>query len=301
MLVLHVTIKKIMKHLFLNTLLILAFSVKLCAQDNAIFAKGEKAKNSNNYTGTIWLSELNQADTILNISLAQAVFAPAARLNWHKHPAGQYLLVTNGVGYYQERGKPMQVVKKGDIIRCLPNIEHWHGAAPNSHFTYIGVTPTHKGKTIWQQKVTDAEYNNAPKQTEILPNTVDTTTQNILAALSKQKWQWMADKNTDSLNTLFDDKAMFIHMGGTWGKTKELEVIKSGGIWYKKATVYEVTINLLGNTAILLNEIDLEAVVGGNTVVNPFMVTEVYVKDGEVWKMGSLTFSKLMRAVKVKN
>lgn len=121
-----------------------------------------------------------------------------------------------------------------------------------------------------------------------------------LVNLSKQKWQWMADKNTDSLNLLFDEKSMFVHMGGSWGKEQEINVIKSGGIWYKKAEVYSVIVNTIGNTVILLNEIDLVAVVGGNEVVNPFMVTEVYVKDGNKWKMGSLTFSKLMRPVKLK-
>jgi hypothetical protein len=107
-------------------------------------------------------------------------------------------------------------------------------------------------------------------------------------------------QKVDSLNVLFDEKSMFIHMGGSWGKTQELATIKSGGIWYKKAEVYSVIVNMFGNTAILLNDIDLEAVVGGNTVTNPFMVTEVYLKENGKWKMGSLTFSHLMRPVKMK-
>jgi hypothetical protein len=67
----------------------------------------------------------------------------------------------------------------------------------------------------------------------------------------------MSDKNVDSLNLLFDDKSMFIHMGGSWGKTQELATIKSGSIWYKKAEVYSVIVNIFGNTAILLNDLDL--------------------------------------------
>jgi hypothetical protein len=129
--------------------------------------------------------------------------------------------------------------------------------------------------------------NNTPEQQEIIN-------------LSKTKWDWMADKNVDSLNVLFDDKAMFIHMGGSWGKGPELSTIKSGGIWYKKAAVYSVLVNIIGNTAILLNDIDLLAVVGGTEVTNPFMVTEVYIKENGKWKMGSLTFSHLLRAVKMK-
>lgn len=126
-----------------------------------------------------------------------------------------------------------------------------------------------------------------------------TPEQQVIISLSKQKWNWMADKNVDSLNVLFDEKAMFIHMGGTWGKEPELNTIKGGGIWYKKAEVYSVIVNIFGNTAILLNDIDLEAVVGGNTVTNPFMVTEVYLKENGKWKLGSLTFSHLMRQVKM--
>lgn len=117
--------------------------------------------------------------------------------------------------------------------------------------------------------------------------------------LSKDKWQWMSDKNVEFLNNLFHEKSMFIHMGGTWGKQQEIDVIKSGNIWYKKAEIYSVTVNFIGNTAILLNDIDLQAVVGGKTLTNPFMVTEVYIKENGQWKMGSLTFSRLLREVKM--
>jgi len=117
--------------------------------------------------------------------------------------------------------------------------------------------------------------------------------------LSKQKWDWMADKNVDSLKKLFDDKAMFVHMGGTWGKTQELTTIESGGIWYKKAAVYAVEVNIFGNSAVLLNDIDLQAVVGGHEVTNAFMVTEVYIKENGHWKMAQLTFSHLLRPVKM--
>lgn len=122
-----------------------------------------------------------------------------------------------------------------------------------------------------------------------------------LIKLSKDKWQWMAEKKADTLANLFHEKSMFVHMGGSWGKQQELNVIKSGGIWYKKAEVYSASVNIIGNTAILLNDIDLLAVVGGNEVTNPFMVTEVYVKENGKWKMGSLTFSKLARPVKMTN
>ena len=133
-------------------------STRSVAQEGEIFPKGEIGANKDNYTGTIWLNELNHPDSIFTFSLAQAVYAPGSKLNWHIHPAGQYLLITAGTGYYQERGKPAQIVHKGDIIKCLPGVEHWHGAAPESNFAYIGVTPVTKGKTIWLGKVTDEEY-----------------------------------------------------------------------------------------------------------------------------------------------
>ena len=104
----------------------------------------------------------------------------------------------------------------------------------------------------------------------------------------------MADKNADSLALLFHDMAKFVHMGGSWGKEQEINIIKSGGIWYKKADIHEVSVKIIDNTAILLNRIDLLAEVGGNEVTNPFEVTEVYVKQDGSWKLGALSFTKLM-------
>lgn len=121
-----------------------------------------------------------------------------------------------------------------------------------------------------------------------------TAAEQEIVNLSKEKWQWMSDKNVDVLNNLFHEKAVFVHMGGSWGKEQEINIIKSGGIWYKKADIHEVSVNIIDNTAILLNRIDLLAVVGGNEVTNPFQVTEVYVKQNGAWKLGSLSFTKLM-------
>ena len=122
-----------------------------------------------------------------------------------------------------------------------------------------------------------------------------TGTERGITELSRKKWEWMADKNADSLAELFHDKAKFVHMGGTWGKERELDIIRSGGIHYKKADVHEVMVEVLNeNTVILWNRITLLAVVGGNEVTNPFMVTEVYVKQNDTWKLGDLTFSKLL-------
>jgi hypothetical protein len=112
--------------------------------------------------------------------------------------------------------------------------------------------------------------------------------------LSKKKWLWMADKKADTLANLFHDKSVFVHMGGSWGKEQEVNVIRTGGIHYKKADILEASVNIIDNTAIVLNRITLLAVVGGNEVTNPFIVTEVYVKEKGSWKLGSLSFTKTM-------
>ena len=120
------------------------------------------------------------------------------------------------------------------------------------------------------------------------------TSEEEIIQLSKNKWDWMAEKDVVKLEQLFDDKSVFVHMGGSWGKTQEINIIKSGGIHYKKADIHEVSVSIIGTTAILLNRITLLAVVGGNEVTNPFMVTEVYIKEKDGWKLGSLSFTKLM-------
>jgi len=112
--------------------------------------------------------------------------------------------------------------------------------------------------------------------------------------LSKEKWDWMAARNVETLDALFHEKSVFVHMGGSWGKAREMEIIKSGGIHYKKADIHEVSVNIIDNTAVLLNRITLLAVVGGHEVTNPFEVTEVYVQQDGSWKLASLSFTKLL-------
>ena len=144
-------------------LLVAAMTVHATAQTASTFPKGE-ISTTNNHTGTVWLTELNKADSVIDINVAQATFAAGAKLDWHIHPFGQILLITEGTGYYQEKCKPIQIVHKGDVIKCAPGVPHWHGAAPNSDFTYIAVsTNGAKNKTQWLQRVTDAEYNSAKK------------------------------------------------------------------------------------------------------------------------------------------
>ena len=112
--------------------------------------------------------------------------------------------------------------------------------------------------------------------------------------LSKEKWLWMADRKVESLTDLFHAGAVFVHMGGTMSRNQELDVIKSGRIHYKNAEIQDVSVQIIGTTAILLNRIRLVAVVGGNEVTNPFVVTEVYVQQGGRWKLASMSFTRLL-------
>lgn len=111
--------------------------------------------------------------------------------------------------------------------------------------------------------------------------------------LSKEKWQWMADKNVEKLAVLFHDKSKFVHMSGTWKKDEELEIIKTGSIWYKKADVKDVAVEFVNDTAIAWSRITLTAEVRGNDVVTEFTVTEVFKKQKKEWKLLALTFSSV--------
>jgi quercetin dioxygenase-like cupin family protein/alkylhydroperoxidase/carboxymuconolactone decarboxylase family protein YurZ len=129
------------------------------SSSDTLMPKGNKVTN-NNFTGTVWLYMLT-ADTTFNTTIGNVTFEPGARTNWHYHPGGQILIITNGTGYYQEKGKPIQLLNKGDVVKCLPNVEHWHGASPNCVLNHIAIsTNTQKGNVVWKQPVTNEEYYN---------------------------------------------------------------------------------------------------------------------------------------------
>jgi hypothetical protein len=119
--------------------------------------------------------------------------------------------------------------------------------------------------------------------------------------LSKTKWQWMADKNVDKLASLFHDQSKFVHMSGTWKKAEELDIIKTGSIWYKKADVHDVAVEIVDNVAIAWSRITLTAEVRGTAVVTQFTVTEVYKKHKSDWKLLALTFSSVRDTHQIKH
>jgi quercetin dioxygenase-like cupin family protein len=134
---------------------------KMSDESNLIFPKGNKITN-NNFTGSAWLTMLAETDTVYDTQIGSVTFEPGARTNWHSHPGGQILLVTQGKGLYQEKGQPIQFIQKGDVIKCPPNIIHWHGATPADTMVHIAIGPnTDKGSVVWLDKVKDDEYNDS--------------------------------------------------------------------------------------------------------------------------------------------
>ena len=130
------------------------------AQDgNTVFTK-DGVKLEVRTTPNNTLVEIFKEDSIFTYNIASASFPASKRLAWHYHPGGQVLIITDGVGYYQERGKSKQIVKKGEVIKCLPNVEHWHGASKDTGVTYMAVYSTKNGVTVWKEPVTDNDYNN---------------------------------------------------------------------------------------------------------------------------------------------
>ena len=126
---------------------------------DSIFPKGDLGP-ADKFTGKAWATSLVANDTTYNTLVGNVYFEPGARSNWHIHPPGQILIITDGVGYHQIKGQPRQTIKKGDVIKCPPNVEHWHGASPESGLQQLYIIPnTEKGIVQWLQPVTDEEYN----------------------------------------------------------------------------------------------------------------------------------------------
>lgn len=123
----------------------------------SVFLQGEKI-TSDNFTGTVYLNMLMDADSINPTTVGNVTFEPGARTKWHLHPGGQILLAIEGVGYYQEKGQEKKILRKGDVVKCPANVPHWHGASADTAFVQVAITNRHLGPTEWLQEVTDEEY-----------------------------------------------------------------------------------------------------------------------------------------------
>lgn len=113
------------------------------------------------FTGNVAVTPLYPANNDMRSSGGSVTFQPGARSNWHIHPVGQVLIVTDGVGRTQEWGKPVREIRKGDIVICPVGVKHWHGASPDSPMTHISICEEKEpGKVVqWMEKVTDDQYN----------------------------------------------------------------------------------------------------------------------------------------------
>jgi 4-carboxymuconolactone decarboxylase len=131
--------------------------------ETLIFPKGEKFI-SDNYTGDLWVYYAVHADSLNPNTIANVTFAPGARSHWHSHPGGQTLLAVDGVGYYQEKGQPKKILRKGDVVNCQPNVQHWHGASNDKGFIQIAISPASKLPIQRGKPVTDEEYNAITKE-----------------------------------------------------------------------------------------------------------------------------------------
>lgn len=140
--------------------LITAFSIS--AQDFAQpYPIGDQLENNPNFTGTAYLYPLSEIKS-LNVPMANVTFEPGCRNSWHRHSGGQILIATAGKGFYQEKGKAAHILFPGDIVEIAPDVEHWHGAAPDSWFAHIAISCNpHDNNVTWLSSVTDSEYNTA--------------------------------------------------------------------------------------------------------------------------------------------
>ncbi|MEO5912574.1 MAG: cupin domain-containing protein [Pelobium sp.] len=126
-----------------------------------IFPKGEKGP-SETFTGNAYHTGLVDADSTLTTGVGNVYFEPGARSNWHSHPAGQILIITDGVGFHQIEGQPVEIIKKGSVVKCPPNVRHWHGASADVGLMQLYIVPnTEKGIVNWNEAVTDEVYNSA--------------------------------------------------------------------------------------------------------------------------------------------
>lgn len=126
---------------------------------DTVFAQGGINPYGKFFTGTSYLTMLSENDPVYNCPIGNVTFEPAARTHWHRHSGGQILLVLAGEGLFQIRGEAARVIRKGDIVRIPPNLDHWHGAAPQSWMTHLSIEPNAPGnRSEWLEAVTDADY-----------------------------------------------------------------------------------------------------------------------------------------------
>lgn len=159
-----------MKNMKLTTIMLLFLSMLFfsCTEQvpdqsqateiQAIFPQGQQGPEAL-FTGAAYNYGLVPADSIYTTLVGNVYFEPGARSNWHTHPGGQILIITDGVGYHQIEGQPRETIRKGDVVKCPPNVKHWHGASPDTGLQQLYIVPnTEKGIVDWMEPVSDQVY-----------------------------------------------------------------------------------------------------------------------------------------------
>lgn len=132
---------------------------KMYKENTSLFPKGEKLPNDW-FTGDAFLSPLVTKDKNNEFSAGAVTFEVGARTNWHTHPKGQVLIVTEGSGFYQQKGQPARTIRKGDVVNIPENVEHWHGASAKTSMTHIAITNFKDDVQVtWLQPVSNIEFN----------------------------------------------------------------------------------------------------------------------------------------------
>lgn len=118
-----------------------------------------QAGSANNFTGSVVVTSRFSGTGSSKIGGATVRFQPGARSNWHAHPLGQLLVVTDGQGWVQAEGEPVVKVRAGDVVWTGPGVSHWHGATPSSAMTHVAVAESAKGETVeWGEPVNNDRY-----------------------------------------------------------------------------------------------------------------------------------------------
>lgn len=129
------------------------------------FSEEGKPAGQENFTGTVRMNLNVAPEEHYNANIVTVTFEPGSRTNWHTHKTGQVLFVVEGIGYYQEKGQPVQLIREGAVVKCPQNVVHWHGASPESKMRHIAIVTDFKNnRTEWLEPVTDVEYNNYQKE-----------------------------------------------------------------------------------------------------------------------------------------
>ena len=118
------------------------------------------------FTGNAYLGQMISDEEVYNFPQTNhIIFEPGARSSWHTHEGGQILIATDGIGYHQIEGQPVEVLYPGDVAFCPPGVKHWHGGSADTSFAHIAVnTNPERPGVEWFDILSDKEYAQLPQK-----------------------------------------------------------------------------------------------------------------------------------------